>query len=106
RDGTFRLDNDGHLVTQDGVAVSGDSGPIQLDPRESFTVGSDGTVTGSTSGEVAKIPLFRLSDPKPLGGSRWGGTASAADGATLVQGATEGSNADPMRGMVELMESS
>jgi flagellar basal-body rod protein FlgF len=106
RDGSFRMDAEGHLVTAEGVALSGEGGPIQLSPTESFSVSADGVVSGSTSGEVGKIALFHLTDPQPLGGSRWSGTPTPVEEGRMVQGATEGSNADPMRGMVELMEAS
>lgn len=107
RDGAFRLDTEGQLVTNEGVAVTGEAGPIRLAPAEAFTVSPDGIVTGATSGDVGRIPLFHLGNPAPLGGSRWGGDPTPVTGSSsLVQGATEGSNADPMRGMVELMEAS
>ena len=108
RDGSFQMDPEGQLVTSGGVALSGESGPIQLNPLEGFSVSKEGVVTGTMSGEIGKIALFHLNDAKPVGGNRWGGTPlPIADGdATLIQGAIEGSNADPMRGMVELMEAS
>lgn len=106
RAGAFRLDEEGKLVTQDGVAVLGDGGPLQLDPKETFTVGTDGTVTGSRSGEVGKLSIVNLSNPTPLGGTRWSGTATPVATPTIVQGALEGSNVDPMQGMAELIEAS
>lgn len=104
RDGSFRVDGEGQIVTQDGTPVLGDAGPIQVDPKETFTVGLDGTVTGSSSGAVGKLKLVQLSQPQPLGGNRWSGTAAATEGTTVIQGALEGSNVDPMRGMAEMME--
>lgn len=105
RAGAFRLDAQGKLVTPDGVAVMGEGGPIQVDPKEPFTIGSDGTVR-STSGDVGKLAIVTLSNPTPLGGTRWSGSPTPVTTPTVVQGALEGSNADPMTGMAELIEAS
>lgn len=104
RDGNLHVDPAGQLVTHEGVAVLGESGPIRVDPRESFVVAADGSVRGSLSGELGRLSLVRLTGATPLGGSRWGGTAEAATGAEVVQGAIEESNVDPMRCMAELIE--
>lgn len=107
RDGAFRVDGEGNLVTTDGTAVLGEGGPLNVDPAESFSVRSDGSIVGSVSGEVGKLSLVSLSNTSQLGGNRWSGTANpAAEGVSVVQGALEASNADPMRGMVELIEAS
>ena len=106
RDGAFRIDPDGRLTTAQGVGVLGESGVIQLDPSESFSVGSDGVIVGERSGEVGQLRLSTVTSPAPLGGSRWSGTGAAATGASVVQGALEGSNVDPLHGMAELIESS
>lgn len=107
RDGAFRLDVDGALVTRDGTAVLGESGAIKLEPGEGFTVTAEGSVVGTSSGQVGRLQLVRLADPAPLGNNRWSGTGtSVTEGVSVVQGALEGSNADPVRGMVELLEAS
>lgn len=106
RDGGFRLDGEGQLVTADGTPVLTDTGPVQLDPRESFTVSDEGLVTGSTSGEIGQLTIIGLDKPTPLGGGRWTGTPTVVDTVVVVQGAREGSNVDPMRAMVELIEAS
>jgi len=108
RDGSFQIDGEGTLVTSDGTPVLSENGPIQLAPGETFNVGPDGTVNGSVSGNLGKLSIATLGNPAPLGGNRWGGTPSADPpaGTTVVQGALEGSNADTMRGMIEMMEAS
>lgn len=108
RDGTFQVDPEGTLVTSDGTPVLSDNGPITFQPGESFTIGTDGTITGSASGNVGKLEIAALTNPAPLGGNRWSGTAGSDPpaGTTVVQGALEGSNADTMRGMIEMMEAS
>lgn len=108
RDGAFRVDADGTLVSADGTAVVTDTGPVRLDPGESLSVSADGVVTGSRNGEIGRLRIVSLAGEAPAGGNRWTGTPTpVADGAiTVIQGAREGSNADPLRGMVELIEAS
>jgi flagellar basal-body rod protein FlgF len=106
RDGSFRRAVDGTLTTENGTPVLGDSGPVRLDPRETFTVATDGTIVGATSGELGKLRLVSLAQATPLGGNRWQGVAGTPPDVTVLQGVREGSNADPLRGMVELVEAS
>lgn len=106
RDGGFRMDTEGQLVTADGTPVLSESGPIQLDPGETMTVSAEGLVTGSLSGEVGRLQIVQLANAAPLGGGRWSGTATPTESAVVVQGAREGSNVDAMRAMVELIEAS
>lgn len=106
RDGAFSIDIEGRLVTVSGTPVLGEGGPLTLEPGERMTVAADGTVTGSASGEVGKLNIVRLQDGTPVGGNRWTATATTPAAVTVVQGAREGSNVDPMRSMVELVEAS
>ena len=106
RDGGFRLDPEGQLVTVEGTPVLTDGGPVQLDPGETMTVSAEGLVTGSLSGEVGRLQIVLLANATPLGGGRWSGTATPTEGTVVVQGAREGSNVDAMRAMVELIEAS
>ncbi len=108
RDGAFRLDEEGQLCTEDGMPVEGDGGAIQLQPGEGVSVGVDGSVTGSKSGEIGRIKIAQLTNALPIGGARWKGTAGEpeAGAVSVVQGALEGSNVDAMRGMVEMIEAS
>ncbi len=106
RDGGFRMDADNRLVTREGTPVLSDTGPVTLAPGERLTVGGDGTVSGSVSGELGRLRLVRLDGGTPIGGNRWSGDAATATDAVVVQGAREGANVDPMRCMVELIEAS
>lgn len=106
RDGGFRLDTEGQLVTTDGTPVLTEGGPIQLDPGEYMTVSPDGLVTGSLSGEIGRLKIVALAGATPLGSGRWSGTATPVEGVMVVQGAREGSNVDAMRAMVDLIEAS
>lgn len=107
RNGAFRIATDGRLVNEQGVSVLGENGPLQVQPNESLTVEANGTVRGSTSGDLGKFNIVTLQDPQPMGGSRWSGTAGEPpDNTRVMQGALEGSNTDTMRGMIEMMEAS
>ena len=79
RDGTFRLDDEGQLVTQDGTAVLGDGGPIEVEAGEILTVEPDGTLSGSESGEIGRLQIVRLANAEALGGNRWKGDAEPVD---------------------------
>ena len=68
------------------------------------------TVTGAELDYVGSITidpvLMDAADLVPLGGGRWaanGATEEAMD-ARVIQGALEGSNVDPVKSMVSLME--
>lgn len=106
RDGSFQLDAEGTLVTRDGVPVMGDGGELQVPEGAEISIGPDGSVRAGKE-EVGRLQVVSLGNPNPLGGSRWGGEpGEAPEGTTIVQGAVEGSNADTMRGMIEMIEAS
>ena len=107
RVGAFMRDQDGFLVTADGHRVLGEGGPVEIPPDESFRVLEDGTIMGDQSGELGRLSLLQAEEVKPLGAGLWkavGPTRPAV--ATVVQGALERSNVDPLRAMVELVEAS
>lgn len=106
RDGGFRMDGEGQLVTAEGTQVLSDGGPIQFDPKETFKIDRTGLITGSMSGEVGHVKVIGLSNATPLGGGRWQGTEREPGEYTIIQGAREGSNVDAMKAMVELIEAS
>ncbi|MFN7142302.1 MAG: flagellar hook-basal body protein [Myxococcota bacterium] len=106
RDGAFRLDEAGTLVTTSGVPVLGESGPVRLAPGETLAVAGDGAVSGSVSGDLGKLRLVRLLGGAPVGGNRWTAAGTDDADATVVQGAREGSNVDPMRCLVDLVQAS
>ena len=106
RDGTFHLDAEGTLVTRDGVPVLSDSGELQVQEGAEVLIGPDGTLRAGKN-EVGRLLVVQLGNPNPLGGNRWGGTpGETPEGTSVVQGAVEGSNADTMRGMIEMIEAS
>ena len=106
RDGKFHLDTDGQLVTQDGTPVQTDAGPVRLQLGERLVVDAQGLVSGTATGEIGRLRVVQLDGLQALGSNRWSGTPSNTTNFTVMQGARETSNADPMRGMVELLEAS
>jgi flagellar basal body rod protein FlgG len=105
RDGNFRRDSQGQLVTSDGHALMGESGPIQLPEGETFEVAGDGRVMGSVSGEIDRLKLVDAPNATQRGASLWDpGDVTRAATPEVIQGALEGSNVDPVGLMVELVE--
>lgn len=114
RAGNFRMQADGTIVDASGLPVLAGSpqaglNPITVRPDGGpVRVGSDGTVMqGGT--ELARIAVVTVDGPglTPTGGAHLQaapGSLKSADGATLTPGYLEGSNIDPVRGMVELIE--
>ncbi|MCR9117027.1 MAG: flagellar basal-body rod protein FlgG [bacterium] len=93
RDGALRIDANGQLVTGDGLLIDPSiSIPSDVAPS-SVTVGSDGTITGRSSGDpnaLTNIGQLQLSTfPNPAGLSSEGGNLFAATPAsgTEIQGA-------------------
>lgn len=104
RDGRFTLDNEGRLVTMDGVAVMGAGGPIELSPAETLTASPEGILTGSESGELDRLRIV-AGPVEPSGGNRLRATGpTVAVNASVHQGHLEGSNVNSMGVMVELIE--
>ena len=108
RNGHFRLDAEGTLVTAEGNPVLDiDSRPILLDPNErELTIARDGTVSGAL-GPIAQIAVVDFDDPyqlKALGGSLYetDQRPRPVNDAALVQGMIEGSNVQPIVEMTKL----
>jgi flagellar basal-body rod protein FlgF len=112
RFGSFAVNAEGNLVTQSGLPVMGDGGPIAIPANTEPTIAPDGTVSarqanGTTTG-VGKLKLVSPEDKLVRGED---GLFRAADGAELpadanarVQdGALEGSNVNPIETMVSMI---
>lgn len=106
RNGDFSLTDEGALVTADGHEVQGQGGPIQIPVGEAMTVGPDGTVYGSLSGEIDRLKVVASENLEPAGGARYLATGPTTEVETpsVLQGALESSNTDPLSLMVELVE--
>ncbi len=119
RDGGFKLDNTGHIVTSDGLPVLGG---FQVVPpgTKSFSMAPNGQVTmiGPTGSATSyKIQLSRFANPSglvSLGGNLYqespaSGTAetgSPGDNGfgTLAQGSLESSNVNIVQEMVNMIQ--
>ncbi|WP_374587591.1 flagellar basal-body rod protein FlgG [Ideonella dechloratans] len=120
RDGSFKLDNQGQIVTNNGYLVQ--PGLTVPANAKSVTVGADGTVTVTVPGQTAPqtIGQFQISsfiNPQgldPLGQNLYAETASSgtpnsgapqADGlGTLQQGFVETSNVNVVEELVQMIQ--
>jgi flagellar basal-body rod protein FlgG len=107
RDGSFTRGSDNSLRTKDGYAVLGENGPIVLGSGD-FVVGQDGTV--QQNGEmIDKLKIMEFEDTTELK-KRGDNLIEANEGAktraftgTVAQGATELSNVNIVREMVDMI---
>ena len=115
RDGNLALDADGNLVSTSGELLLDPGGaPIALPPDAgAIEIAPDGTITSDDGAALARIGVFDLGAPDALeriGGGLLSAPPGAADGAlpaegtTILQGAVEGSNVEPVLEMVGLLE--
>lgn len=110
RDGGFRLDDTGRLVTAQGLPVQGTSGPVQAGGG-TFTVDGDGNVTvdGAVRGRLRVVDFPQPGRLQPRGDGLLVAAADAepADvplGETAVlQGYLEDSNVDPVQTLVDMI---
>jgi flagellar basal body rod protein FlgG len=108
RNGHFERSADGTLVTEDGMAVLGDSGPIQLGKGD-LTIESDGTIR-SDAGVAGKLQVVTFDDTTTLereGNSRFAADpskATAVKNPDVQPGALEKSNVSMVERIAELTE--
>ena len=112
RNGALQINANGQLVTSEGDAVLGASGPITFQPNDrQISIGRDGTIsvregTNKTDTQRGKLDVVTFANPQALqkdGGSTFRPVGNAAPQpapqASIVQGAVEKSN---VRGVVEM----
>lgn len=110
RDGSFTLNLDRSLVTQNGDTVLGQNGPIKID-GSNVSIGIDGQVVVD-NGAVDRILVVDFKQPQLLrkeGRSSYvyqGGEEdiSPAEGVSVQQGYIEGSNVSAMEEMIKMVE--
>jgi flagellar basal-body rod protein FlgF len=112
RDGRFKMNENGDLLTVEGYQVLDAGGaPIALDPMAgSPTIGRDGTIMQGTN-QVGAIGIFNLRNDSRL--SRFGnsGVMSSIPGEVvqdfnstgIQQGYSEGSNVNPVLEMTKMI---
>jgi flagellar basal-body rod protein FlgF len=113
RDGHFRLDDTGRLVTQAGDPVADDGGgEITIDPQKGgeISVADDGTVSQGTE-RVAKVGLYQFANLGALdkaGDNLYQNTSNQqptpATDAKVRQGMLEGSNVNPILEITRMIE--
>ena len=119
RAGDFHLTADGVLTTSDGLPVLGDSGPITVPPSNTMSIGSDGTISivpqgvgPKGSGAVARIKLVNPPEQQLVKGEdglmrQKDGTPAPSDALVQVDsGSLEGSNVNPARSLVAMIQAS
>lgn len=111
RDGRFKLDPTGKLVTQDGAAVQGGGGDIVLDPTKGAVSVSEGGVISQGGQKVGQIDVVRFADLSSLskdGNNLYRNDTNVAPqpatDAKIRQGALEGSNVQPVVQITRLIE--
>lgn len=110
RNGALDVNTEGLLVTQGGLQVLGDGGPITVPANASVQIGSDGTVSATVgNGRPQGIGRLKLVSPEaPMtrgtdGLFRAGEDLPADPNARVQDGALEGSNVSPVESMVAMI---
>ncbi len=106
RDGQFRLDGAGRLVTAKGFAVLGEGGAeIVVRGSGPITISEDGTVTrdGRLAGQLGVVGLSGVS--KSSDDLLSGTPGPRPAGTTVEQGKLEASSVNSARAMVDMMTS-
>ena len=119
RRGDLQRADSGLLTTGDGYPVIGEQGPITLPPVDSLKIDRDGTIwvvpTGGDPNLPQQIDRLKLASPvgsrivKSLDGLfrvEGGGALPVDPTARLRSGSLEGSNVDPTRALVDMIEAS
>ncbi len=109
RAGHFMTNNEGTLITPDGMAVLDDAGgEIQI-PQETGTLAISGDGTISADGaELARLGVVGAPDESLVreGGNLWIATQGTqqVENSRVVQGFTEGSNVEPVSELARMIE--
>jgi flagellar basal-body rod protein FlgF len=112
RDGRFRMDDTGRLVTQNGSAVLDDGGgEITLDSTKgAISISDDGVITqdGQRLAKVGVVRFANLSTLEKVGDNLLQNTSNQAplpaEDAKLRQGMLEGSNVNPILEITRMIE--
>jgi flagellar basal body rod protein FlgG len=111
RQGIFRLDPEGYLVTASGQRVQGANGDLRLPPGQ-VQIAEDGAILVDGI-EAGRLKLVRFSDPPPLvpqGDALFVPKPGAAgapvpqDDVHLDPGSIEGSNVSAVGALIELVD--
>ena len=117
RSGSLKLGPDGALLTQSGLPVLGDGGPLNLPPDVEILIGRDGTIStlqpGASPAVAEQVGRLKLVNPPQAGLARGddglfrlrsGADAEADPAVRLESGALEGSNVSVVDAMVRMID--
>ena len=111
RDGEFHINQDNTLVTNDGLPVLGDGGPITVDPEKGeLVIARDGSISQGNN-LLGRLNLYNFDDLSKLTRVEGGyfeppdsqANPQALDQVSITQGAIESSNVSPMSELVNLI---
>lgn len=112
RNGRFQLDNTGQLVNQLGQPVLADGGaPVVFAPEDTeIVISRDGTIS-TNNGELGKLRVVNFENEQLLeriSGAQFtspeDNPPQAVENASILQGAVEGSNVQPIAEMARMIE--
>lgn len=116
RNGSLKMDENGLLLTRDGLTVMGDGGALSIPPGRNLAVARDGTISlvpdGSEATGLTSVGRLKLVNPPAAELVRGddglfrlkGSTPASADpDVTLVSGALESSNVNVVDEMVNMI---
>ena len=110
RNGNFTLNAEGQLVTKSGAPVMSANGqPFFFGPTDSqIDIAADGTIS-TNNGELGKLDMVTFDNNQKLKKVAGGFYTSKdepkpAENATLMQGAVEGSNVNPLLEMTRMIQ--
>ncbi|MGD8484239.1 MAG: flagellar basal-body rod protein FlgF [Thioalkalispiraceae bacterium] len=116
RAGHLNVTATGQLITDDGLPVMGDNGPIAIPPAEKIEIGGDGTITiqgqGQAANTLTQVERIKLVKPDVnnlykgndgLFHTRDGIPAVADADVKVVSKTLEGSNVNAVGEMVKMM---
>ncbi|MBV8471573.1 MAG: flagellar basal-body rod protein FlgF [Burkholderiaceae bacterium] len=110
RAGSLQVSPEGLLVTQNGLPVVSDGGPITIPQGTEIQIGSDGTVTGTANEKSSPLARIKMVTPDSAMTRGTDGLFRSAQGdlpadpsAQLMDGALEGSNVSPVSTMVSMI---
>jgi len=117
RGGSLKLGPDGALLTQSGLPVLGEGGPLNLPPDVELMIGRDGTISalqpGVSPAVAEQVGRLKLVNPPQadlarsddgLFRLRSGADAEADPAVRLESGALEGSNVSVVDAMVRMID--
>lgn len=109
RNGEFKLNSEGILVTNQGHPVLGDGGPITFGPTETqITIARDGTIT-STEGNKGTLRVVSFADEQAMKKEGYNlfsspNPATPLTQPNLMQGMIEESNVQPVLELTHMIE--